>query len=162
LEFSKKIANHKEKGRTIIPIDESGFVHNMPRTHGYSSKGKRCYDVHDWRPGKRTNVIGALMGKSLLTVSLFECNINTSVFNSWVEQDLIPKLPINSVVVMDNAGFHKSPDLKVMIEKAGHKLEYLPAYSPDLNPIEPKWAQAKFRRRKYRCDIDTLFQEYMT
>ena len=102
------------------------------------------------------------MGKKLLTVSLFECNINTAIFNSWVEQDLIPKLPTNSVVVMDNAGFHKSPDLKVMIEKAGHKLEYLPVYSPDLNPIEPKWAQAKSKRRKYRCDIDTLFQEYMT
>ena len=94
----------------------------MPRTHGYSVKGTRCYDVQDWQPGKRTNVIGALIGKSLLTVSLFECNINTTIFNSWVEQDLIPKLPKNSVIVMDNAGFHKSPDLRVIIENAGHIL----------------------------------------
>ena len=49
-----------------------------------------------------------------------------------------------------------------MIEKAGHKLEYLPAYSPDLNPIEPKWAQSKSKRRKYKCDIDVLFQDYIT
>jgi transposase len=116
----------------------------------------------DWHPSKRTNVIGALVGKSLLTVSIFECNVNTSVFNSWVEQDLIPKLPINSVVVTDNASFHKSPLLKTMIEKAGHILEYLPPYSPDLNPIEPKWSQAKSRRRKYRCDVDTLFEKYMS
>ena len=137
-------------------------MHSAPRTHGYSAKGKRCHDVHDWHPSKRTNVIGALVGKSLLTVSIFECNINTSVFNSWVEQDLIPKLPNNSVVVTDNASFHKSPLLKTMIEKAGHILEYLPPYSPDLNPIEPKWSQAKARRRKYRCDLDTLFEKCMT
>lgn len=133
----------------------------MPRTHGYSQQGKRCYDLHDWHPTKRTNVIGALMGKTLLTVSLFECNINTAIFNSWVEQDLIPKLPKNSVIVMDNAGFHKSLDLRDTIEKAGHVLEYLPPYSPDLNPIEPKWHQAKSKRRKYGCDIITLFQKYM-
>ena len=134
----------------------------MPRTHGYSSKGTRCYDVQNWRHGKRTNVIGALMGENLLTVSLFECNINTAILNSWVKQDLIPKLPKNSVLVMDNVSFHKSPLLVEMIEKDGHKLEYLPAYSPDLNPIEPKWAQSKSKRRKCSCDIDMLFQEYIT
>ena len=96
------------------------------------------------------------MDKLLLTVSIFDCNINTAIFNSWVEQDLIPKLPNNSVVVTDNASFHKSPHLKTMIEKAGHILEYLPPYSPDLNPIEPKWAHAKSRRRKYHCDLNTL------
>ena len=133
----------------------------MPRTHGYAPKGTRCYDVQDWQPGKRTNVIVALMGKSLLTVSLFECNINTTIFNSWLEQDLIPKLPKNSVIVMDNAGFYKSPLLLEMIEKAGHKLEYLPEYSPDLNPIESKWAESKSKRRKYKCDIDVLFRVYI-
>lgn len=146
----------------IVYTDESGFVHSAPRTHGYSVKGQRCYGVHDWHPSKRTNVIGALVDKSLLTVSIFECNVNTAIFNAWVEQDLIPKLPHNSVVVMDNASFHKSPNLKIMIEKAGHILEYLPPYSPDLNPIEPKWFQAKSRRRKYLCDVDTLFEKYMT
>ena len=62
----------------------------------------------------------------------------------------------------DNASFHKSLHLKTMIEKAGHILEYLPPYSPDLNPIEPKWSQAKSRRRKYRCDVEALFEKYMS
>ena len=152
---------YKEQGKAIVFTDESGFVHSSPRTHGYSAKGKRCYGVHDWHPSKRTNVIGALIDKSLLTVSIFDCNIDTAIFNCWVEKDLIPKLPNNSVIVTDNAPFHKSPHLKTMIEKAGHILEYLPAYSPDLNAIESKWSQAKSRRKKYHCDIDTLFQKYM-
>ena len=60
---------------------------------------------------------------------------------------------------MDNASFHKNKLIEEEVKKAGHFLEYLPSYSPDLNPIEHKWAQAKSRRRKLKCDIDTLFKE---
>ncbi|WP_231967631.1 transposase [Orientia tsutsugamushi] len=52
-----------------------------------------------------------------------------------IEQDLIQKLPNNSVVMMDNASFHKGHHLKTMIKKDGHILEYVLTYSPDLNPI---------------------------
>ena len=113
-------------------------------------------------PSKRTHVVGSLIGKALLTVSLFECNINSSVFNCWVGQDLIPKLPSSSVIVMDNAAFHQNKDLKIMVDKAGNSIEYLPHYSPELNPIEQKWFQAKSRRKQYNCDIDTLFENYIT
>jgi len=44
------------------------------------------------------------------------------------------------------------------LQEAEHQLEYLPPYSPDLNPIEQKWAQAKETRQALQCDIDTLFQ----
>lgn len=121
----------------------------------------KCHGIEDWHPAKRTNVIGALIGKCLLTVALFECNINTGIFNNWVESELIPKLPKKSVVVLDNAAFHKSPKLKIMLENSGHYLEYLPPYSPDLNPIEHKWAQAKSKKRKVKCDLDSLFKKYI-
>ena len=130
----------------------------MPRTHGYAEKGKRCFGVHDWGAKGRTNVIGALLGGALLTVSLFSTNINTKIFDAWVIQDLIPKLPEKSVVVMDNAGFHKGKDMIQALQDAGHILLYLPAYSPDLNPIEKKWAQAKKLRRKNNCSIKRLLQ----
>ncbi|OAJ32999.1 hypothetical protein A0O36_02813 [Piscirickettsiaceae bacterium NZ-RLO1] len=55
----------------------------------------------------------------------------------------MPKLPAHSVIVMDNARFHKRSDMIEAIEEQGHTLEYLPSYSPDLNPIERKWAEAK-------------------
>ena len=76
----------------------------------------------------------------------------------WIEQDLIPKLPPNSVVVMDNATFHKGALMQQMLEEAGHIILYLPPYSPDLNPIEKKWAQAKALRRRIGGNIETLFQ----
>ncbi|MBY0264436.1 MAG: hypothetical protein K2P90_03275 [Holosporales bacterium] len=49
----------------------------MPRTHGYAFKGARCYGTHDWGAKGRTNVIGALAGSALLTLSLFQSNVNT-------------------------------------------------------------------------------------
>lgn len=120
-------------------------------------KGKRCYGRHDWGAKGRTNVIGALLKGVLLTVSLFQTTINTSVFDAWIIEDLIPKLPQNSVVIMDNASFHKGIQMKTALEKAGHTLLYLPPYSPDLNPIEHKWAQAKAIRRKYKCNLNSIF-----
>ena len=74
-------------------------------------------------------------------------------------QDLIPKLPEKAVIVMDNATFHKRQDTQFAILKAGHTLEYLPPYSPDLNPIEQKWAQAKAIRRRTGSSIEQLFQD---
>ena len=139
-------------------IDESGFAHDMPRTHGYAAKGVRCIGTQDWQAKGRTNAIGALLGKTLLTVALFTFNINADVFTAWVEQDLLPKLPPNTVIVMDNATFHKRNDTQDLIREAGHELLYLPPYSPDLNPIEHKWAQAKAIRRKTQQGIDALFR----
>lgn len=131
----------------------------MPRTHGYAMKGQRCYGIHDWGAKGRTNAIGALLGKTLLTISLFSSNINTEIFTAWVRQDLIPKLPEKSVIVMDNAAFHKGAEMKTAIKGAGHTLLYLPPYSPDLNPIEHKWAQAKsIRRKHFNIEIQELFK----
>jgi transposase len=130
----------------------------MPRRHGYAAAGQRCYGLHDWHAKGRTNVIGALIGKLLLTVSLFTTNVNADVFYEWTTQDLLPKLPAKSVVVMDNATFHKRKDIKMAISNAGHTIDFLPAYSPDLNPIEKRWAHAKSVRRKVSCSIHDLFK----
>ena len=51
--------------------------------------------------------------------------------------------------------------MKKAIEDAGHTLLYLPPYSPDFNPIEKKWAQAKAIRRRIGCSIDGLFEEHI-
>lgn len=132
----------------------------MPRTHGYAAKGHRCYGKHDWGAKGRTNVIGALLSGMLLTVSLFTTTINTEIFNQWVEADLLQKIPANSVIILDNASFHKGAAMGEAVKKAGHTLLYLPPYSPDLNPIEKKWAQAKAVRRRVGGSIEELFQNY--
>lgn len=145
------------ENRAIAYIDESGFALDAPRTHGYSEKGSRCLDAKDWHAHGRINAIGALLNFDFLTVDLWDCNIDSDVFYEWLVQSLLPKLPPNSVVVMDNASFHKRADMIKILEENGHTVEFLPPYSPDLNPIEHKWAQAKTLRRKLRCDPFELF-----
>ena len=157
--FCQTLAVIEKQGRSPVFIDESGLAHDMPRTHGYAKKGYRCFGTHDWGAKGRTNVIGALLGGCLLTMSLFETTINTVIFNQWVLQDLIPKLPPESVVILDNATFHKGQEMINTLESVGHTILYLPPYLPDLNPIEKKWAQAKSRRRKLQCPVEKLFEE---
>ncbi len=84
-------------------------------------------------------------------------NVDADIFNLWPEGDLIPKLPPASVLVMDRATFHRRADTKALIATAGHTLEYLPSYSPDLNDIEHKRAEAKAYRRKTGQSIDETF-----
>ena len=105
----------------------------MPRTHGYSDKGKRCYGTHDWGARGRTNVIGALIGSALVAIGLISGSVNTVVFTSWIQHSLLPNLLSKSVIVMDNASFHKGTDIQNMIENSGHTLLYLPPYSPSLS-----------------------------
>ncbi len=143
--------------RPIVYLDESGFAVDTPRTHGYSPRGTRCYGEHDWHEKGRLNAIGAIVGFTLLTIDLWDCNIDSDVFLAWTRKALLPSAPAHSVVVMDGATFHKRSDIIDTIEGKGHTVEFLPSYSPDLNPIEKKWAQAKARRRQRRCTPLELF-----
>ena len=97
-------------------------------------------------------------GSVVPTVTLFSCNSDSDVFHARTTHDPIPKLPDNAIIVMDNAAFHKRADTKAAIEKAGHRLEYLLPYSPDLNPIEHKWAQAKAIGQKTAKTTKQIFQ----
>ena len=129
----------------------------MPRTHGYSPIGQHCYGTQDWNAKGRINAIGAIVDFKFINISLFEGSVNSDVFYTWLIQQLIPSIPPQAVIVMDNATFHKRADMIEAIENSGAKLEFLPPYSPDLNPIEKKWAQAKAIRKKHRCSVNELF-----
>ncbi|CAA2929617.1 hypothetical protein ARSQ2_00718 [Arsenophonus endosymbiont of Bemisia tabaci Q2] len=98
------------------------------------------------------------MGTTLFAIGLFDININSDVFYASVTQILIPVLPKNSVIMMDNATFQKKQSIQQVIIDAGHMVEYLPTYSPDLNPIKHKWAQAKCKKRALGCDTDIFFR----
>ena len=118
-------------------LDESGLARDGPRTHGYCYRGKRCYGVHDWHAKGRINAIGAMVGFVLVSVGLFEGSINSDVFYAWLTQVLVPVLPVNAVVVMDNANFHKRADMVEAIKQSGALLEFLAPYSaPEFDSLK--------------------------
>src|SRR5262249_61261192 len=67
---------------------------------------------------------------------------------AYVEQMLVPTLRPGDVVIMDNLGSHKRQAIRRAIRAVGAKLLFLPAYSPDLNPIEQMFAKLKTFLRK--------------
>ncbi|TCQ03306.1 transposase [Rhizobium sp. PP-F2F-G36] len=56
---------------------------------------------------------------------------------------MLPELRPGDVIVMDNLSSHKGPRVREMIESVGARLEYLPPYSPDFNPIENAFSKLK-------------------
>ena len=78
---------------------------------------------------------------------------------AYVEQCLVPSLRCGDIVVMDNLSAHKNTRVRELIEDAGCDLWYLPAYSPDLNPIEKVWSKVKtYLRRLSAATLDALIQ----
>jgi transposase len=79
---------------------------------------------------------------------LIEGALSGPVFEQWVREQLVPELNLGDVVVMDNLATHKVAGVGNAIEAAGASVWYLPAYSPDMNPIEKLWSKVKTRLRQ--------------
>jgi len=73
---------------------------------------------------------------------------NTEVFHAYVREILVPTLQPGDIVVMDNLGAHKNERTLELIALANAEVRFLPAYSPDLNPIEMMWSKLKALLRK--------------
>ena len=74
--------------------------------------------------------------------------INRDAFQTYIDEFLVPELSPGDIVVMDNLGSHEGPSVRAAIEAAGASLLYLPAYSPDFNPIENAFSKLKALLRK--------------
>ncbi|MGD1901927.1 MAG: transposase [Geitlerinemataceae cyanobacterium] len=83
---------------------------------------------------------------------LFESSCNTALFETWVEDYLCPQLTAKSLVLMDDAAFHKSSASRAAIEATGATLLFVAPYSPDLNPIENTFGVMK-RHRSHRPQL---------
>ena len=74
-----------------------------------------------------------------------EGGTDTAVFATYLDRVLLPTLSPGTVVVVDNVGAHKPDRIRQLVEAAGCELVFLPAYSPDLSPIEETFSKIKTR-----------------
>lgn len=109
------------------------------------------------RAGKRfarESFVAGLKNKNIVAPFCYQGTMDNVLFNFWLSNFLLPQIGSGNIVIMDNAAFHKSPNTSKLISEAGCALIFLPAYSPDLNPIEKFWANLK---KKIKNDI-ALFE----
>ena len=107
-----------------------------------------CLEVPRNR-GKNTTLLASitLLGGMGETMAV-EGSTDREVFESYVEHALAPTLEAGQVVLMDNLSAHKPARVSQLIEERGCELIYLPAYSPDFNPIEEAFSKIKGKLRQ--------------
>ena len=130
----------------VVYFDESGFKRHSYRRHGWARRGQIIYGDISGNNRKHENLIMAQRNGQWLAPETFEGTCDAKRVNEWLEQKLIPVLKTPSVVVMDNASFHKKKQIKAILKKHGHALLPLPPYSPDFNPIENSFGALKRKR----------------
>jgi transposase len=139
-EFCAKLAGVDP--RRLVFVDESGANTAMTRTHGRAPVGQRVYTNTPGRWESITMTCG--MRLSGVTAPLaFRGATNTDIFESYVEDVLVPELKPGDVVIWDNLKPHKSEEAIEAVEAAGARVEPLPPWSPDLTPIEEMVSKIK-------------------
>ena len=141
----------------LVFIDETSANTKMTRLYGRCPRGERlhaCVPFGSWRT---ITFVGALRRRGMTAPMIIEGAMNGEAFLAYVEQCLAPTLKRGEIVMMDNLPVHKTHGVKEAIEAVGARLEYLPKYSPDLNPIEMSFSKLKTWLRKLaRRTLPTL------
>ena len=130
----------------LVFLDECGVLTNMARLYGRSPRGTRAHGAVPCGSWTRLSVPAALGTEGMVAAMSIEAATDRAVFMAYLEQVLLPELrrsKPDAVLVMDNLGAHKTPEVQALLDRTGFAYRYLPRYSPDLNPIEPAWAKVK-------------------
>jgi transposase len=142
----------------LVFLDETSATTNMTPTRGRAPVGQRCPGFTPGGHWRTTTVVCALDAQGLLAPLVLDGPLNGAAFVAWVEQFLTPELSAGDIVVMDNLSAHKVSGIRQAIEAVGAQVQYLPPYSPDLNPIEQAFAKLKtLLRRTEARTVETLW-----
>jgi transposase len=150
-----------EKLKTISPeslvyVDECGIDQYLYREFAYSHRGQKVIEKVSGKKFKRTNIVAGICQQKWVAPMEYGGTTDSILFELWFERCLLKEVKPGSVIVLDNATFHKKSVLPGLAQKKNCQVLFLPPYSPDLNPIENKWAWLKKRLRNILPDSDSF------
>jgi transposase len=132
----------------LIFVDECGTHTSLAPIYGYAPRGERLHLSAPRSRGKNTTLLSSMTIEGMGPSLTIEGATTSRVFETYVEKVLVPSLEPGQIVVMDNLSAHRPKRIRELIEQQGCELLYLPAYSPDYNPIEEAFAKIKNLLRK--------------
>ena len=127
----------------LVFIDETSISTSMARRFGWAPRGERCRASIPFGHWKTTTFVAGLCMDRIDAPMTIDGALDGEAFLAYVEQMLAPTLGAGDVVVMDNVPLHKVAGIAEAIAATGASVVYLPAYSPDFNPIEKFFSQFK-------------------
>jgi transposase len=142
----------------LVFLDESAAKTNMTRLRGRVRGGGRLHDHAPSGHWHAVTMLGSIRLDGVTSCLVIEGATDSDVFREYVRQALGPTLRPGDIVICDNLAAHRDLEAQKLIEARGAELRFLPAYSPDLNPIEMMWSKVKahLRQAKARTDSDLL------
>ena len=138
----------KAKAPRLVFIDETSVTTKMVRQYGRCPQGKRLVAKVPHGHWKTLTFIAGLRVDGVTAPYVIDGAMDGPAFLAYVEQVLAPSLDKGDIVFMDNLRTHKVDGVAEALRAVGAKVRYLPAYSPDLNPIEMLFAKLKTALRK--------------
>lgn len=144
---------------SLVFLDECGVRTDLTRTYARRFDGARIVEAVPHAKWTSTTVLSALRLDGTTRSWSVDGSTDEAVFLAYMEHVLLPGLRPGDVVVMDNLSSHKTEAVQAAFALAGVRVEYLPPYSPDFNPIEKMWSKLKSILRKLKArTAETLEQ----
>lgn len=119
--------------------------------YGRAPRGSRVYDRVIRNYGKNMTVLASMSLNGMQAAMTLEGAVDEEAFETFVRKVLLPTLRPGQIVIMDNLSSHKTDTVERLLQEAGCQLLFLPAYSPDLSPIEEAFSKLKAFLRRCRC-----------
>lgn len=143
----------------LIFIDETSTNTKMTRLRGRAPSNERLNASVPFGHWKTQTFIAGLRHNELVAPWIIDGAMNRATFEQYVETQLAPTLSKGDVVILDNLSSHKSETAAQTLRNIGAWFLFLPAYSPDLNPIEMAFSKLKAHLRKASaCTYNALWQ----
>lgn len=145
--------------RRVVVVDESSTHLGMTSAYARAPRGERAYAAQRRNYGKNMTLLAGLRLDGIDAPMVIEGAVNTAVFEAFVEHVLLPTLQPGDMVIVDNLAAHKSKKVEALLAQKGCQIVFLPAYSPDLSPIENAFAKIKQSLRVAQAHtVDALIE----
>ena len=141
----------------LVFLDESSIKTSMVSLYGWGLSGERVKDYVPDARWKSLSILSSLRIDGSTEAMVYEGGLTGDLFKAWLKECLLPTLRKDDIVIMDNMSSHKVEGVQEIISSVGARIEYLPPYSPDFNPVEHLWSKVKkYLRKVSKTQIDEL------
>ena len=141
---------------SLVYVDECGIDQCLYREYAYAPRGQKVVAKISGRKFKRINIVAGICQGEWVAPLEYSGTTDSVLFECWFENCLLKEVRKGSTIILDNAAFHRKSILPDLAKRYGCEILFLPPYSPDLNPIEKKWAWLKRKLRQILHHFDSF------